>query len=197
MTSPAETTTGTAVWGNAGYTVPSDLGAAVHSIRRNLPTILVAINGATNTRAGTPRVVNKAWACPAPSPVVSPTIRQEAEVRQRLELIELLSVRDRENDVFLNISERSRESAVDFLNNLKDTHITPRVMEDGEGDLIFFWGNPAVLMITVENEYLHTIVHPGRSDATYVPTERVEQGSAPVSVVRRVPSIEHASLPSL
>lgn len=187
-----------ATWGSSNYAIPPDFGVATVTVMGGaLQRISYACNHYTADFATAIvflESATKAAQAPVASPIVSSAIRREAEVEKRERLIEYLSSL---GGLDVAIDSSTRDSAICFLRSMSDYQIAPKLMEDSEGGVIFFWGNPAVLMVSVENDQLHTIVRPGSQDAVYIPTLHIVEGRAPSSIMRRVPSIEHAALPSL
>jgi hypothetical protein len=191
-------------WGSASYLIPSDFGIATETILgRTAQRISYACGQYAADSAATIVFFEKAFQAAQAveaTPIVSSTIRREAEVEKREKLIDYLSNMDTvgsTNAGDVGIDAPSRDAGICFLRSMSEYQIAPKLMEDGEGGIVFFWGNPAVLMVSVENDQLHTIVRPGSQDAVYVPTSRIVDGRAPSSIMRRVPSIEHAALLSL
>jgi hypothetical protein len=190
-----------ATWGSASYAIPADFGIATETILgRTVQRISYACAHYAADSAATivffEKAVQAAQAVEA-TPIVSSTIRREAEIEKRERLIDYLTNIGATGAADIGIDSPSRDAGICFLRSMSDYQIAPKLMEDGEGGIVFFWGNPAVLMVSVEDHQLHTIVRPGSKDAVYVPTSRIVDGRVPSSIMRRVPSIEHAALLSL
>jgi hypothetical protein len=99
-------------------------------------------------------------------------------------------------DACLEVRKETRACASLLIDSLRDNHIAPSIMSDGEQDLILFWGNPAVFMVTVEGRILHPILKPGQSEAQYFESEAVDR-KVPDWIIMKVPTIEHSALSSL
>ncbi|WP_137109678.1 hypothetical protein [Rhodobacter sp. SY28-1] len=171
-------------WGSDYYRVTNELVSHV-KVPKKAPVGVPA-------SAGTHHECNVVWTVPLRSGVVSPTIAIEAESKAKDSVLEVLA-----DPKSLEIREKTRQTAISLVESLRRNHIAPKLMEDTEGDLILIWGNPAVMLISVEEDTLHSIAHPGRTDAVYYPSEKVTASVIPESVLKRIPSIEHAAIFSL
>lgn len=197
MTSTAIASNSGAIWGNSNYRVSINSMIPVQAARRSSRQGGATTETPVRASAGTLFSVVDLWHYDDPSPVASPTLEAETESRRKDALIEFLSSDAEAVACSLSLSEPSRKSTILFLKSLGRHHVTPSLMEDGEGDTILIWGDPAVLIVTVEENLLHSVINPGKPDAIYPSTESIVDGKIPQSVLKRVPSIEHSSFISL
>ena len=186
-----------AIWGNSNYRISLSSGSTIQGTRRNARHLTSTAELPKQAATGTLVSVVDLWRYDATSPVAWTTLEVETELRRKDALIAFLSSDDAKGSWCLNLSEESRKNTVLFLKSLGRHQITPTLMEDGEGDTILIWGDPAVLIVTVEGDQLHCVINPGKPNAVYPCTEAAIDGKIPWSVLKRVPSIEHSSFISL
>lgn len=200
MSAVARHTGSTPSWGSPSYRVTKDNLFIVQGRTLEQGSFIYAGNlGKYRCSAAASEKVNQyVHLAPTQQPHVTVSISREQSKKESLKWL-LSSSADStaaRHEADIDIRENTRASAVRFLDRLRDNQITPVLMPDGEGDVILYWGNPAVLLITVEETTLHLVLRPGQSDAQYFSPVSLEAG-VPDWVIRKVPTIEHSALSSL
>jgi hypothetical protein len=181
-------------FGGEGYRLSHDHGVPDSNARKNLPVPCIFESSA----AATQDAKFTFFVSLSVPPIVAPILESEkSQIKHRIALVEFLSSMQTKVCARPQMNQNSVTSAIYFLNSLERQHVTPKLMEDGEGDIILFWRDPAVLMITIEGNLLHSIVHPGRKDAVYLQTERIAEGVVLSTILKRVPRVDHSSIFSL
>jgi len=81
----------------------------------------------------------------------------------------------------------SRERAIAFISRIDEKRQLPTVVPDGEGDLMLLWGNPVMLMITLEKKLLHAVIRPASANSKHLPSEQFTGESIPSEIYRHIP----------
>ena len=120
------------------------------------------------------------------------TVLDIAHSRSKDQLMRMLSLPGLgvlvfDDDDALPINLKTCEYSVNFIRGLTEDFVLPKVSPDGEGDIMLVWGKPARLLVTVEGEVLHVIVHPASKSAKYLPPINFNGYEIPSEVAKLIP----------
>jgi hypothetical protein len=90
----------------------------------------------------------------------------------------------------MRVNDLSAQSAEKFLECLPGNALLPRVAPDGEGDIMFVWGDPGQpnCVVTVEKRALHLARGLGTPNVQHVDGRRFLGVQIPRPILERIPS---------